>query len=153
MTTSEPTRLDVPICHPRAVVSSCLVGIPCRYDGQCRTIDHYVALVASGKAIALCPETLIGLSTPRPSAEISPDGAVVTADGKDLTGLFSQGVQIALQLMDSYGSHFQDAYLQARSPTCGVGLIYDGTFTGTLTLGDGLFARALRDRGLHLHCV
>ena len=139
--------------HPHHVVSSCLVGIPCRYDGNCRTIPELVEMVASGKAIALCPESLAGLPSPLTSAEITSDGSVMTSEGIDLTSIFLHGVELALRIMDTYGHQFEEAHLQARSPTCGIDLIYDGTFSGRLTPGDGVFAHALRERGLRMHCV
>ena len=127
------------------VVSACLAGVVCRYDGTAFPCPTLAALVESGQAIAVCPEVLGGLPIPRPPAEIR-DGRVVTAAGGDMTEAYRVGgltaVDIAVQ------NHCELAILKSRSPSCGVGRIYDGSFSGRLVTGDGIFADYLRQAGI-----
>lgn len=129
------------------VVSACLAGFCCRYDGGQKPDARIVALVKNGSAIPVCPEQLGGLSTPRPPAEIDrATGNVVTADGKDVTFAFEKGAEETLRLCRLYG--VTHAILKARSPSCGLGTVYDGTFSGTLADGDGKTAALLAANGV-----
>ena len=139
------------------VVSACLAGIPCRYDGAARPDQEIVELVRTGRAVPVCAEVLGGLPTPRPPAEIvGGDGAdvrdgrakVVTADGLDVTEAFLRGARAAADV--AIGAGARRAILHARSPSCGCGTIYDGTFTGTPRMGDGVAAAEFRQRGIHV---
>ena len=129
------------------IVSACLAGFPCRYDGKARPCEQVVELVRAGKAIPVCPEQLGGLPTPRTSCEIR-DGRVVDAEGYDRTEAFRRGARAVLRIAQTYGA--TEALLQSRSPSCGSGRIYDGSFTKTLTAGDGVTARLLKENGIQV---
>ena len=129
------------------IVSACLAGLPCRYDGQARPCPEVMELVRSGKAIPLCPEQLGGLATPRPPCEIR-DGRVVDRAGTDRTEAYRRGAEAVLQAARTYGA--TEALLQNRSPSCGSGWIYDGTFSKTLVQGDGITARLLAENGIQV---
>lgn len=136
----------------KMLVSACLAGFSCRYDGGCKADDRIVRLVREGRAIPACPEQLGGLSTPRSPAEIRKnDGAVMAADGRDVTAAFQKGAKEALRICRLYG--LKKALLKARSPSCGVGSVYDGTFSGTLTDGDGVTAALLAANGILVETV
>ncbi len=129
------------------MVSACLAGTPCRYDGRSNLRPEIAALVESGEAVPVCPEVLGGLPTPRTPSERRGE-RVVSAEGDDVTGEFSAGAEAALYIAEECGC--SAAVLKARSPSCGCGRIYDGTFTHTLVDGDGLFAALLRKKGFQL---
>lgn len=110
-----------------------------------------------GRIIPICPEVAGGLAVPRPPAEIvSGDGRRVLAgharvrtnDGSDVTAAYVAGAEHAVELAMHYGARV--AVLKSRSPSCGIGGVYDGTFTGTLTDGMGVTAAALSDRGVRV---
>ena len=103
--------------------------------------------MARYQLIPVCPEQLGGLSTPRPPAERR-DDRVKTKNGLDVTDAYVRGAVEALRLAQALGC--KKALLKQRSPSCGSGQIYDGTFTGTLTEGDGVFAEMLRKRGIQI---
>jgi uncharacterized protein YbbK (DUF523 family) len=133
------------------LISACLAGIFCRYDGQTRGREEMIALVQSGKALAFCPETLGGLKIPREPAEIvGGDGydvldgkaKVISRDGNDVTAEFVKGARAALTLCRRYGA--REVLLKSKSPSCGAGRIYDGTFSGTLRPGFGVAAALLK---------
>jgi len=127
------------------LVSACLAGEPCRYNGLGFICPSVAELVAAGQAFAVCPEVLGGLSTPRPPAEIVA-GRVVTVAGEDVTGAYQAGAQLALKLARQAGC--RTAILKARSPSCGCGQIYDGSFSGRLIAADGVFAALLKTAGI-----
>ena len=129
------------------VVSACLAGEPCRYDGGCSPCPAVQRLIRAGQALPVCPETLGGLPTPRVPSEIR-GGCVVAKDGTDVTDAFTRGAEEALRLAQENGC--TAAILKARSPSCGSGEIYDGTFTGTRVPGEGVFARMAREAGLEI---
>ena len=131
------------------LVSACLLGEPCRYDGKAKTaIGLAEALVAHGcKPVLVCPERDGGLPCPRPASEIAADGVhVFDATGKDVTDAFARGAFMAVETARSEECRL--AVLKAKSPSCGVGSIYDGTFSGRLAEGDGIAVRALRSAGV-----
>ena len=129
------------------IVSACLAGYRCRYDGKTVPNEEIVALMKRGEAIPVCPEMLGGLPCPRIPSERSADGTrVVSRDGGDVTEAFRRGADETLRLARLYGC--DRAILKARSPSCGCGLIYDGTFSGTLREGDGVAAALLRENGI-----
>lgn len=141
------------------VVSACMAGKPCRYDGKSKPIPEVVALVQRGEAKVVCPECLGGLPIPRPPSEIvGGEGAdvlcgrarVVAQDGRDVTEAYVLGAQRTVAFCRKYGA--TEVWLKAKSPSCGVGRIYDGTFTRTLTPGDGVTAAALQDAGIPVKC-
>lgn len=127
------------------LVSSCLVGINCRYNGGNSEHKAIVGLVNQGKAIPVCPEQLAGLSTPRSSCEIviyeNGDIKVISEDGQDFTKQFIEGAKKTLAIAKAIG--IKKAILKSKSPSCGCGLIYDGTFSGNLIEGNGLVAELL----------
>lgn len=127
------------------IVSACLAGFPCRYDGKKAINPAVQQLVKEGKAIPVCPEQLGGLPTPRSAAEMKA-GKVINTDGDDVTEAFEKGAAVVLEIAQQYGC--KDALLKARSPSCGKGLVYDGTFSGILTAGNGKTADLLMRNGI-----
>lgn len=137
------------------LVSACLAGVPCRYDGRSRPDQTVVDGVAEGWAIPACAEQLGGMQTPRPPAEIAGgdghdvldgDAQVLTIDGDDVTREFVEGARAVAEIVEERG--ITRAILQARSPSCGGGSIYDGTHSGGLINGDGVLAAMLKQRGI-----
>jgi uncharacterized protein YbbK (DUF523 family) len=137
------------------LVSACLLGIDCRYDGQGCPDRQLRKLAVLGYVVPFCPEVFGGLSIPRLPAEIEDahigldghavlDGRtrVVTRDGRDFTVQFLAGAKGALALARRLG--IRRSILKSNSPSCGVGQTYDGRFTGTLVPGDGVTAALLR---------
>ncbi len=129
------------------IVSACLAGLPCRYDGKAKPCAEVMELVRSGKAIPLCPEQLGGLPTPRPPCEIRA-GRVMDRDGADQTEAFRRGAEAVLAAVQAYGA--TEALLQNRSPSCGLGWIYDGTFSRKLVQGSGITAQLLAENGIQV---
>ena len=129
------------------LVSACLMGFRCRYDGDTQRLTCLDALRERHVLIPVCPEVMGGLPTPREPSEIR-DGRVVSRDGRDVTEAFRRGAREAEKIARTCGCGC--ALLKERSPSCGLGKVYDGTFSGTLTDGDGLCARLLADCGLRV---
>lgn len=127
------------------VVSACLAGVPCRFDCQAKERAQVRDWVEQGLAVAVCPEQMGGLSTPRPPSEIQ-NGKVMTNQGVDVTAAFVAGAEVALKVALENGA--TEAYLKSKSPSCGFGRIYDGSFTGKTVEGNGLFAEALLKAGI-----
>ncbi len=123
------------------VVSACLVGVRCAYDGEHRRLDKVVDLVRRGLALPVCPEQLGGMPTPRPPVEIV-SGRVVDQQGNDMSRNFERGAQEAFSICQLAGC--TEAILKSRSPSCGSGCVYDGTFQGNRINGDGIFAALLK---------
>jgi uncharacterized protein YbbK (DUF523 family) len=141
----------------RILISACLAGVACTHEATAKTRDWAVRLVAEGRAVPVCPEVAGGLPIPRPASEIQ-DG-----DGHDV-------VEGRARVRDEHGSDVTDSYvrgaekaraaaraadagiavLKARSPSCGSGQTYDGTFTATLRDGDGVTAAMLRREGVEV---
>lgn len=130
------------------LISACLLGCACRYDGKSKPNPLAVELARRGLAVPVCPEQLGGLPTPRKPSERQ-GGRVVMADGRDVTAEYRRGAEEALHLARLYGC--TAAVLKERSPSCGKGQIYDGTFTGTLTAGDGVTAELLTAGGIKVY--
>ncbi len=128
----------------RILISACLLGCRCRYDGASKRHPLVQALAARHELVPVCPEQLGGLPTPRVPAERKGD-RVVTAAGADVTEQYRRGAEEAWRLYEALGC--DAAVLKERSPSCGCGAVYDGTFSGTLTAGDGVTAALLRQRG------
>ena len=129
------------------IVSACLAGYRCRYDGKVIPDAEIVALVKQGGAIPVCPEMMGGLPCPRVLAERTADGRrVVTKDGGDVTDAYQRGAEETLRMARLYGC--EHAILKARSPSCGCGQIYDGSFSGTLRDGSGVAAALLTENGI-----
>lgn len=126
----------------KIVVSACLLGHNCKYNGRNNYNQKVADLAKEHTLIPVCPEMAGGLPCPRACAEICGD-SVVTAGGEDVTAQFEKGRDICMELVRKEKP--DAAILQPRSPSCGTGKIYDGTFSGTLTEGNGLFAQTLLD--------
>ena len=124
----------------RLLISACLLGCRCRYDGASKTQPWVAALAERYELVPVCPEQLGGLPTPRLPAE---------RQGGDVTAQYRRGAEEALRLADLLGC--EAALLKERSPSCGSGTVYDGTFTGTLTAGDGVTAELLRAHGIPVY--
>lgn len=130
------------------LISACLAGESCRMDGRSKPVPEILELVKAGKAVLVCPEVLGGLPTPRSPSERQPDGRVVNQLGQDVTAAFARGAERALEICRNTGCVC--AILKARSPSCGKGEIYDGTFTGTRIPGNGVCAELLPEAGIQV---
>jgi uncharacterized protein YbbK (DUF523 family) len=133
------------------IVSACLAGIKCRYDGKDNLVPEIQKMVLEGKALPLCPEELGGLPTPRISCEIrkiNGRNSVVSEKGEDLTREFQTGVDKVAKIAQILDC--KTAILKSRSPSCGSDQIYDGSFSGKLIPGKGLCAAALKEQGVQL---
>jgi len=131
----------------KILISACLLGVRCRYDGGSNRLDFIDRLAREHELIPVCPEQLGGLATPRESAEIR-GGGVFTKSGADVSASFERGAEEALRVARSIGCRC--ALLKERSPSCGSGEIYDGSFTRTLTAGDGVTAALLKASGIRV---
>ena len=127
------------------LVSACLLGCACRYDGKSKPYPLAQELAKRGLAVPVCPEQLGGLSTPRNPSERRGE-RVVMSDGRDVTAEYRRGAEETLRLARLYGC--TAAVLKEKSPSCGCGRVYDGTFSGTLTDGDGVTAELLAANGI-----
>ncbi|MDO4316137.1 MAG: DUF523 domain-containing protein [Oscillospiraceae bacterium] len=131
----------------RILISACLLGVCCRYDGASKTHPLAGALAERHMLVPVCPEQLGGLPTPRRPAERRGD-RVVTREA-DVTAQYCRGAEETLRLCRMLGC--EAAVLKERSPSCGHGVIYDGTFTGTLRAGDGVAAELLQAHGIPVY--
>ncbi len=134
----------------RVIVSSCLMGDACRYDGAAKPNAAVLELCGKVEAMGVCPETASGLPVPRPPAE-QRDGRVFLADGTDVTDEFASGAEREVRRLEGDspdGRLPRLAILKAKSPSCGSGFIYDGSYTSSLTKGDGVFAARLMEKGV-----
>lgn len=131
----------------KILISACLLGTPCRYDGKSKRHALIDALAEKHELVPVCPEVLGGLPTPRTPSERIGD-AVLMQSGRDVTENYRAGAQAALALAREHGCTL--AVLKARSPSCGSGEIYDGTFSRTLTARDGVTAELLKDHGIRV---
>ena len=127
------------------LISACLLGIGCRYDGKCKNKIDIEPLLEKYNLIPVCPEIYGGLSTPRTPSERVGD-RVLMKDGSDVTDNFISGAEAAYEIARVNSA--TKALLKAKSPSCGKGMIYDGSFSGKLTEGDGVAAELLSSRGI-----
>jgi len=125
--------------------SACLLGLKCRYDGKSKSHKKVIKLATKETLIPICPEQLGGLSTPRKPAE-QKSGRVITKNGDDVTTNFENGAKQVLELAKLY--NIKSAILKQRSPSCGCGQIYDGTFSGAIIEGDGITTKFLKENGM-----
>lgn len=132
------------------LISLCLLGEPCRYDGKSLPMSGDVIERLKEKYILVpvCPEQAGGLPTPRIPAERQGE-KVVRRDGVDVTAEYRKGAEVALSLCRKH--NISIALMKAKSPSCGAGLIYDGTFSGTLTAGDGVTTALLSENGIKVY--
>ena len=136
----------------KVLVSACLLGKKCRYDGGHARINELDELDVDW--VPVCPEEEGNLGTPRPTAEmqgsaesiLNGDGSVVAENGNDVTQKFIYGAEKSLKKGVTSGVEY--AILKSRSPSCGIGAIYDGTFTHSLIDRDGIFAHLCRKSGI-----
>lgn len=158
----------------KIAISACLLGEACRYDGASKPCEHVIVLARQHEVLPICPEVAGGLPTPRTPSEIRSgnvdggepvDGAlaggrkiagsagakrrVINSAGVDVTAQFEAGAERTLQAMREFGCEL--AILKAKSPSCGSGLIYDGSFSGRLVPGWGIAAEAIRDAGFPVY--
>ena len=133
----------------KLLISACLLGFCCKYDGGTNTLpaDTIAALREQYELIPVCPETAGGLPIPRAPSERR-GGRVLSREGNDVTDEYEKGALLALALAERFGC--RRALLKERSPSCGAGEIYDGTFSHSRIPGDGVAAEALRRAGLAL---
>lgn len=133
----------------KLLISACLLGFCCKYDGGTNTLpaDTIAALREQYELIPVCPETAGGLPIPRAPSERM-GGRVLSREGNDVTDEYEKGALLALALAERFGC--RRALLKERSPSCGAGEIYDGSFSHSRIPGDGVAAEALRRAGLTL---
>lgn len=129
------------------LVSACLCGINCKYNGKNNYDDKIFNLVKEGKAIPVCPEQLGGLSTPRTPSEIK-NGRVINKEGVDVTANFKKGANEVLDLCKKL--NIKKAILKSKSPSCGKGKVYNGEFNGTLINGNGVLTDLLSSNGIEV---
>ena len=134
---------------PYLLISMCLLGEPCRYDGKSVPLDGTIIEKLKEKytLVTVCPEQEGGLPTPRIPAERQGEN-VVRRDGVDVTAEYRKGAEVALSLCRKH--NISIALMKAKSPSCGAGRIYDGTFSGTLTDGDGVTVSLLSGNGIKI---
>ena len=128
----------------KILVSACLLGENCKYNGgnnYCAAVAEYVK---DKDVVTICPEVMAGMGIPRTPIEII-DGVLVHRNGNNVDAALRSAVAQAMELVRN--EKIDCAILQSRSPTCGVNEVYDGSFSGKLISGSGVFTRALRDAG------
>ena len=126
------------------LVSACVLGCNCKYNGRNNRNEAVIEYLKGKEVLSICPEMLANMPIPRPCAEIV-DEVVMDDKGNNVDSDYRKAVALALEKIE--GEKIDLAILQSRSPTCGVNNIYDGTFTGKLISGQGLFAKALITKG------
>lgn len=133
----------------KILVSACLLGLCCRYDGKGKTDDRVAKLLKREDIclIPVCPEQLGGMGTPRLPSERQ-GSRVVNSAGEDVTEYYERGAVQVLKIAELYGCKL--AILKERSPSCGKGQIYDGTFSKTVIKGDGVTAELLKRHGIQV---
>ncbi len=129
------------------LVSACLLGVPCRYDGKSKPSEKVSALMEKYELVPVCAEIFGGLPTPRVPAE-RVGKCVFTKDGADVTEEYLRGARELLRLAELFGC--KKAVLKERSPSCGSGEIYDGSFSGKLAPGFGVAAELLSKSGIEI---
>jgi len=118
------------------LISACLLGINCRYDGKSKPCQKAIDLAKKEDLIPVCPEQLGGLPTPRIPQEIQKDGRVLNKNNEDVTANFKRGAEETLKIAKILG--VKEFIAKSKSPSCGYGKTYDGTFTDTLVKGNGV---------------
>lgn len=129
----------------KLLISSCLLGLPCRYDGKSKPLLKIRELEQKFTLCPVCPEVLGGLETPRIPCEIQ-EGKVIRKDGADCTISYINGAKMVLKKTKDEAIYI--ALLKEKSPSCGKNMIYDGTFSGTLISGKGVCAKMLEENGI-----
>lgn len=132
----------------KILVSNCLLGCDCRYKGDnCRN-ERIIALAKEHVLIPVCPEQMGGLSTPRDPSEIVGD-KLFSNKGRDVTVQYQKGANIALSIAKL--NHVDFAIMKTKSPSCGKGMIYDGSFTGKMLPGNGVTVDLLLSHGFEVY--
>ena len=131
----------------KIAVSSCLLGENCKYNGGNNYSEKLIEYIKGHEVISICPEVLGGLSIPRESAEIV-NGIVSNKDGTSVDKEFRKGAEIALEIIKE--QQVDLVILQSRSPSCGVNTIYDGSFSGKIIPGQGVFANLLQENRIKI---
>ncbi len=126
-------------------VSACLLGENCKYNGGNNYSEKTIEFIKGHEVVPVCPEVLGGLPIPRESAEIV-NGVVKHKDGNSVNVEFRDGAKKSLQIL--LDKRAELVILQSRSPSCGVNTIYDGTFSGKLIPGNGVFVELLKQNGI-----
>lgn len=129
----------------KILVSACLLGCNCRYDGKSMPNEKVLSLAGKNVLIPVCPEQMGGLTTPRNPSERQENGTIIMNDGTDVTENYKRGVEMTLKIAELNDIDY--AIMKAKSPSCGKGLIYDGTFTGNKIEGNGITSEALLNAG------
>lgn len=129
----------------KILISACLLGVPCRYDGKSKENEALCALLQDIELIPICPEQAGGLPTPRPSAEIA-GNRVINLLGEDVTAQYRLGAELCLK--QAKDNNCSIAILKAQSPSCGYGSIHNGCFDGGLIKGNGICAELLAQNGI-----
>lgn len=131
----------------KIAVSACLLGENCKYNGGNNYSTKVSEFVKDHEVISVCPEVMGGLPVPRESSEIV-DGVVRHKDGMSVDEEFRKGAELALKKVLENGVEL--VILQSRSPSCGVKEVYDGTFSGKLIQGQGVFAKLLKENNIRV---
>ena len=134
--------------RPGILVSACLLGVNCRYNGERKKLEGIERLMERAELIPVCPEILGGLPTPRPPAERVGD-RVMNREGADVTEAYQRGAEETLRLAELFGEKV--ALLKECSPSCGMGKIYDGSFQGRIVDGSGVTAELLSSHGISVY--
>ena len=132
----------------KILISACLLGYKTRYDGLSKPSKKIKEIFENDILIPICPEQMGGLSTPRPKAEIKGD-KVINIDGKDVTSNYIEGAKMALEIAKLNDVDF--CILKSKSPSCGKGLVYDGSFSNNLISGDGVCTKLLKENGFKIY--
>ncbi len=140
------------------MVSACLAGMNCRYDGTSSPDAYVMELVKSENIKLFCPECLGGMIEKRPPSELvdaasevlSGEGKVLSKQGDDMTERFLRGAKKSLEMAKMYNP--DKIIFKAKSPSCGVGYVYDGSFSGKLVEGNGVCAQLMMDNGFEVEC-
>ena len=132
----------------KIIVSACLLGCECRYDGKKKPHQQVIDLSEKHALIPICPEQMGGLPTPRIPSEVRGD-KVINSEGKDVTNEYHKGATMALNIAKLNAAKI--AILKAKSPSCGKGKIYDGTFSSQLIDGNGITVRLFLENGIEVY--
>lgn len=131
----------------KVLISACLLGRNCKYNGGNNYRERVAAFAEGNEVVEYCPEVLAGLGVPRTPMEIV-DGVLMDKNGRNIDAAVRGAVEKAMEQIVKMD--IDCAVLQSRSPTCGVKQVYDGSFSGRLVPGQGVFARALMDAGIRV---
>ena len=131
----------------KILVSACLAGVNCKYNGNNNENEKIIELIKNKDVILVCPEQLGGLKTPRIPAEII-NNKVITKDNIDVTKEYQKGAEEVLTLAKKF--NIKKAILKSKSPSCGKGKIYDGTFSNSLIDGNGITTELLKQQGIEV---